>query len=655
MFPVDKSYECIWNEYFLPWFAGQNLPACDMPTLVYWKKVRWSEEFADVKRRAKHYHCRCSKCAKLQAKLLASFANRADHLAYQRERRLHDDSVTAWRKLEAHVITLAQSSPDDQITMTYDDTEALGLPRFTRRPLKNMPTSRFNVIPWYLGNFGDKRKDYVYMAKGRWDKGANRLITQLYAAIRRAKSNYSGRSYRSRRLTLIADNASENKNNLVLTFFVDMVNHGWFDTIDLLFGEPGHTHNGSDAVHKIHNVDVGNCTSGDLGHFISQYVKAWHSDADRPDATILDVMYDWKSYYSTYMRKMAGFTTSKTDPVMVRGWRILRNNDGMVEVKYKMDPAMESQWRGVDGHHASRGFFLLKSQPVGVPQVVPPKESIMNAFYRGQLKGAQMQEALDAHGLSPSLRYNYECAAAGTIPVVEQLEPKSPIGEWGPLCTIGTKHLGKVRFITQLWPGDDPDAMWTLPSGDNQQGTQATSNVFHPSGDAAVLASQQVPLVRYADVAPRDAPVYTHPANVAARRAKERAMTGVVSGNEEHGDFTVLDREECVAGRFCVRKAETSDNKEEINVGKVISVSDEDDSSFEVQPLQSWSLAYEPKCVKGVWHTPTGVAYETWDHETVIAYFDNFAGKTNGTSSRDGKMPSRIQRRVVAAMGWPSL
>ena len=115
LFPVDKSYECIWNEYFLPWFAGQNLPACDMPTLVYWKKVRWSEEFADVKRRAKHYHCRCSKCAKLQAKLLASFANRADHLAYQRERRLHDDSVTAWRKLEAHVITLAQSTPDDQI------------------------------------------------------------------------------------------------------------------------------------------------------------------------------------------------------------------------------------------------------------------------------------------------------------------------------------------------------------------------------------------------------------------------------------------------------------------------------------------------------------------------------------------------------------
>ena len=148
--------------------------------------------------------------------------------------------------------------------MTYDDTEALGLPRFTRRPLKNMPTSRFNVIPWYLGNFGDRRKDYVYMAKGRWEKGANRLITQLYAAIRRAKSDYTGRSFRARKLTLIADNATENKNNLVLTFFVDMVQHKWFDSLELLFGEPSHTHNGSDAVHKIHNVDVGNCTSGDL-------------------------------------------------------------------------------------------------------------------------------------------------------------------------------------------------------------------------------------------------------------------------------------------------------------------------------------------------------------------------------------------------------
>ena len=289
------------------------------------------------------------------------------------------------------------------------------------------------------------------MAKGRWEKGANRLITQLYAAIRRTKRDYTHRSYRARRLTLIADNASENKNNLVLTFFVDMVHHKWFDSVELLFGEPGHTHNGSDAVHKIHNVDVGNCTSGDLGHFVSQYVKAWHSEADRPHASVLDVMYDWKAYYNVYMRKMAGFTTSKTDPTMVRGWRVFRNTEGVVEVKYKVDPGTETLWRGVDGQPSSAGFSLLKAQPVGVPQVVPPKESIMTSFFRGQLKGGQMLEALEAHGLSPSMQYNYDCAGAGTIPIYEQLEPESPVGEWGPLCTIGTTHLGTVQFILQLY------------------------------------------------------------------------------------------------------------------------------------------------------------------------------------------------------------
>ena len=70
---------------------------------------------------------------------------------------------------------------------------------------------------------------------------------------------------------LIADNATENKNNQVLAFFVDMVSRGWLDEVELLFGEPGHTHNGGDAVHKIHNVGVGNATSSDLGHFVSQY------------------------------------------------------------------------------------------------------------------------------------------------------------------------------------------------------------------------------------------------------------------------------------------------------------------------------------------------------------------------------------------------
>ena len=293
LFPVNKPYNIIWEEYFLPWFEKLHRPDSDKPAFTFWEKVRWQPEFADVKRRVRHYHCRCPTCASLSAKLLGSIAG--DHMqfaAYQRERRLHDASVRAWRKLEMYHIIKAQSCPHEQMTFLYDDTEALGLPRFTLRSIKTLSTSRFNVVPWFLRSVSEQRNDYVYMSKGRWKKGGNRLITQLYAAIKRAKDNANGKSFRARKLVLIADNATENKNNQVLAFFVDMVSRGWLDEVELLFGEPGHTHNGGDAVHKIHNVGVGNATSGDLGHFVSQYKLGWQADSDRPAASILDVVYD---------------------------------------------------------------------------------------------------------------------------------------------------------------------------------------------------------------------------------------------------------------------------------------------------------------------------------------------------------------------------
>ena len=45
----------------------------------------------------------------------------------------------------------------------------------------------------------------------------------------------------------------------------------------------------------------------------------------------------------------------------------------------------------------------------------------------------------------------------------------------------------------------------------------------------------------------------------------------------------MLDRDECVVGVFSVRKVETSDSKVEVNVGKVVAVSNDDDGKFKVQ------------------------------------------------------------------------
>ena len=98
--------------------------------------------------------------------------------------------------------------------------------------------------------------------------------------------------------------------------------------------------------------------SGDLGHFVSQYKLGWQADSDRPAASILDVVYDWKEYYDRIIRPLAGFTKTSVDQNIVRGWRVSRNTEGMVELRYKVDPALNEHWRGTDGLPTSSGLIF---------------------------------------------------------------------------------------------------------------------------------------------------------------------------------------------------------------------------------------------------------------------------------------------------------
>ena len=122
---------------------------------------------------------------------------------------------------------------------------------------------------------------YVYTLKNRYKKGANRLCTVLYYYLRKVKWGETDSRF-ARSLYLHADNYGENKNNVVLQFLSELgklqapvwymfvwnlrlsqrcllrtltplVMRGWFDDVYVEFGPTGHTHNGTDAVHHIHN------------------------------------------------------------------------------------------------------------------------------------------------------------------------------------------------------------------------------------------------------------------------------------------------------------------------------------------------------------------------------------------------------------------
>ena len=113
-------------------------------------------------------------------------------------------------------------------------------------------------------------------------QGADRLCTVLYNVIRRIKTRPDDEctppqrlQKKCRKLVLMADNYSENKNNTVLQFCTELVMRGWYDEIEMLFGPVGHTHNGNDAVHFVHNNIAGNQVSITPAELFDNYRYAW--------------------------------------------------------------------------------------------------------------------------------------------------------------------------------------------------------------------------------------------------------------------------------------------------------------------------------------------------------------------------------------------
>ena len=287
LYPVELSKENIFNDCFEPWFRRQvegGIYALeDKPGISTFKAAfKSNPRFKDVKKRAKHRHCRCVTCAALKRERLQAFKTGAAIEDWQQRFNLHEEEVRQWRGFEEYLKTLAVSDPEHNVVLCYDDTQAFGVPRCTNRPLKNFGHERFNVVPWCMIDYSNSsRKDYVFSSKWTMEKGSNRLISMLHMCLRRIKSNYKKPGHKARKLWCIADSASDNKNNDLFAYCHLLVTAGWFDEVNLVFGPVGHTHNGVDSTHHVLNDVAGSFFSGDLGHFVQNFSKAWQGPPPR--------------------------------------------------------------------------------------------------------------------------------------------------------------------------------------------------------------------------------------------------------------------------------------------------------------------------------------------------------------------------------------
>ena len=395
-------------------------------------------------------------------------------------------AAAGWHELEERTKSRARAEPSKLLYITGDDTSCLGLPKFTVRDLKNLTRSRFDVIPFNITNYSLPENAYVYTCKQGWQKGANRLCTILYLYIRRVKYNTTFACSRADELVIHADNFSENKNNDVFFFLCELVYRRWFKTIRLEYGPPGHTHNGNDAVHAIHNMVAGNFTSLTLGEFVKAWPYSWRKENTMPVPVVAEVQYDFVARYKHCddAERLAGFTKTASDPQSVSAWKFQWSDTlaQTVEVVWKKN-ACDLNWRGEDLQPNSAGFVILPQVPAGAPPLLNPQRKPMKSKYVRELTGAAMQNIVEDHvqdqaDVPAVMDWLRKCATEGKMPYQRlghevalsndhnEMDPRS---QWGSKIGIGVG--GNISEFFLLEPNAEYDCdkeFWVIPKVEDE-------------------------------------------------------------------------------------------------------------------------------------------------------------------------------------------
>ena len=166
LFPTQEAFPHLYTETFLPY--AKNLGWKNVPKLRCFEHVACKHpDFQDVKKRKKHTHLRCSECDDCKQDLARSLKNGVSLAAAKRRWEAHQTAIRRWREFENYYTQLAQSRPHEVNCFKLDDTESLGLPRFTNRSRKDVARkSTFDVIPCLVDDVSRRHKTYIYSVKG---------------------------------------------------------------------------------------------------------------------------------------------------------------------------------------------------------------------------------------------------------------------------------------------------------------------------------------------------------------------------------------------------------------------------------------------------------------------------------------------------------
>ena len=497
LFPLAWPYDEIYEAVYIPWHQ-RVAPSEPLLSASAFYQARWDPQFHNVQRRANHRHAKCTTCKLLNVRR-RNLKTLEERKQYELDRDFHNAEKQAWRNLEESMQKLGQADPSKYAVFQYDDTNSLAIPCFSKRDYKNLGHGRLHFVPLNFTDFSSGTMSYIYYGKEAMSKGANRIITVLFTAIRMMKFG-RGQSRYARNIICLADNYSENKCNELFAFAYEMVQRGWVDSVEFLFGPPGHTHNGSDACHRLHNDYVTQYEAYTLGEFILNYGKVWR---DRPPtAAYLNFQYNWKERYEPCLNHVAGFLKDEEIPA-VQAFRCHRTLSGSIEIRWK-HRAADAVWFGREANASSVGYNILKRIPTKPPKVILAKE-VTNAEGIKDLMSAGMRHIFEESRQSAAYDWVMQVCASGTLPLeyVDPANQPAPANQWGHLCRLGVEDKQGNVFVMNPMPDLSQDVFWNQPRELLLQQQQ-----MHLLQAVAINVSHQLPNVRYRSEKKWDTPIY---------------------------------------------------------------------------------------------------------------------------------------------------
>lgn len=208
----------------------------------------------NVRKSKQHFHLKCSICHDLSNEMERTkgfWGSVTSMHKYLRRLKIHTDSVRVWSAMWMGLSNSSSLNPAELNTILLDDTTARGFPHLgTRLPKDTAKKHRVEFTPCLVWTpaLASTMKHYIYSLKGKYAKGADRWCTTLHHIFKLHKESGTAAAH-ARKCVIIADNFSENKNNYDFAYCCHAVLEGWYDTIELLFGEPGHGHTWIDGDH----------------------------------------------------------------------------------------------------------------------------------------------------------------------------------------------------------------------------------------------------------------------------------------------------------------------------------------------------------------------------------------------------------------------